>query len=155
MLLSGIVFLASTSTNSSAFLYQLRFGGNEKTTKFPIKASHYQYALFCYPSHGPIFGNGHDICTFSNTVNSSGTNFALNGYAKFGSTYDTKDLTANDINNGNLNVTELEVYKVEYGTRPSKVKKEDMKPWRMTKCWNELFLNELTKEIVSFNQSLT
>ncbi|XP_060585145.1 interferon-induced protein 44-like [Ruditapes philippinarum] len=136
--------------NTSAFLYQLRFSGNEKTTKFPIKSSHYQYALYFHPSYGPTFGYGHDLNTFTITVNSSGTYFALNGGLSIGNTYDNKGLTANDINNGNLNVTELEVYKVDYGTRPSKVKKEDTKPWRMTKSWNEQFLNELTEEIVSF-----
>jgi hypothetical protein len=98
--------------NTSAFLYQLRFNGNEKTTKFPIKSSNYQHALYCHQNYGPTFG-GNDIPTFTSTVNSSGTYYALNGCASFGHTYDSQGFTANDINNGNNNVEELEVYKVD------------------------------------------
>jgi hypothetical protein len=99
--------------NTSAFLYQLRFNGNDKTTKFSIKSSNYQHALYCHQNYGPTFGGGNDIRTFTNTVNISGTYFTLNGYTNFGHTYDTQGFTANDINNGNMNVEELEVYKVD------------------------------------------
>ncbi|XP_060600190.1 interferon-induced protein 44-like, partial [Ruditapes philippinarum] len=131
--------------NTSAFLYQLRFSGNEKSTKFPIKSANYQNALYCHQSYGPTFGGGHDIHTFSSTVNSSGTYFTLNGGMNFGHTYDTQGLTATNINNGNMNVTELQVYKVSDGQRVSK-----SEPWRKTKAWNEKFLDELTEDIVAF-----
>jgi hypothetical protein len=100
-------------TDTSAFLYQLRFNENDKRTKFPIKSGNSQYALYCNSTCGPIFGGGYDLLTFQNTVNSSGTYFALNGYTKFGNYYDNQGVTADQINNGNMNVTELEVYKVE------------------------------------------
>ncbi|XP_060566680.1 interferon-induced protein 44-like [Ruditapes philippinarum] len=136
--------------DTSAFLYQLRFNGNEKPNKFPIKSGNSQNALFCNSSYGPLFGYGNDLRTFQNTVNSSGIYFALNGHMNIGYSYDNKGVTADQINNGHMNVTELEVYKVEDGKRSKPIKKEHLKPWRKIKSWNEQFLNELTEDIVSF-----
>jgi hypothetical protein len=101
------------TNDTSAFMYQLRFNGNDKRSKFPIKSTNYQHALQCNSSYGPTFGGGHDLFTFRIAVNSSGTYFALNGYMKIGHSYDNQGVTADQINNGNMNVTELEVYKVE------------------------------------------
>ncbi|XP_060601919.1 interferon-induced protein 44-like [Ruditapes philippinarum] len=140
------------TNDTSAFMYQLRFNGNDKRTKFPIKSGNSNHALFCGSSYGPLFGyvNGYDLFTFQNTVYSSGTFFVLNGQMDIGHSYDNQGVTANQINNGNKNVTELEVYKVEDGKRSKPIKQENLKPWRKTESWNEQFLNELTEDIVSF-----
>ncbi|XP_060601942.1 uncharacterized protein LOC132755149 [Ruditapes philippinarum] len=108
------------TNDTPAFLYQLRFNGNDKRTKFPIQSGNSQYALFCNSTYGPLFGSGHDLRTFQNTVNSSGTYFALDGQMNIGNSYDNQGVTTAQINNGNMNVTELE------------------------------YLNELTEDIVSF-----
>jgi hypothetical protein len=99
--------------DTAAFLYQLRFNGNDKRTKFPIQSGNSKHALYCGSTYGSLFGASNDLLTFTNTVNSSGTYFALNGQMNIGNTYDNKGVTAAQINNGNMNVTELEVYKVE------------------------------------------
>ncbi|XP_053391215.1 interferon-induced protein 44-like [Mercenaria mercenaria] len=124
--------------NTTAFLYQLRLNGNDKTTKFTLKPAGYLHALYHCQSYGPTFGSGHDLPTFRNTVNSSGHS------------YDCQGISADQIINGNSNVTELEVYKVADGKRQKTVEKECSKPWRKTRDWNEQLLNELTEDIVSF-----
>ncbi|XP_053391218.1 interferon-induced protein 44-like isoform X1 [Mercenaria mercenaria] len=136
--------------NNAAFLYQLRFNGNNKATKFTIKPANSQYTLHDGQNYGPLFGGGNDLRTFEGTVNSSGTYFTLNGYMNLGHTYDNQGITKDQINNGNMNVTELEVYKVADGKRQKTVEKECSKPWRKTRDWNEQFLNELTEDIVAF-----
>ncbi|XP_053376730.1 interferon-induced protein 44-like [Mercenaria mercenaria] len=133
--------------NTIAFLYQLRFNGNDKTSKFTLKPAHYQHALQDSQGYGPTFGGGHDLHTFANTVNSSGTYFTLNGYMNIGHSYDNQGITKDQINNGNMNVTELEVYKVADGKRNPT---QENRPWRKTKVWNEKFLDELTEDIIAF-----
>ncbi|XP_053376723.1 interferon-induced protein 44-like [Mercenaria mercenaria] len=135
------------TNNTAAFLYQLRFNGNDKATKFAIRNGQQSNACYNHSSYGPVFGSGNALCTFSSTINSSGTYFSLNGNMDgFGTTFDNQGITAHQINNGNMNVTELEVYKVADGKRiPTQ-----QKPWRKTKTWNEKFLDELTEDIVTF-----
>ncbi|XP_053391221.1 uncharacterized protein LOC123563585 isoform X3 [Mercenaria mercenaria] len=125
--------------NNAAFLYQLRFNGNNKATKFTIKPANSQYTLHDGQNYGPLFGGGNDLRTFEGTVNSSGTYFTLNGYMNLGHTYDNQGITKDQINNGNMNVTELEVYKVADGKRQKTVEKECSKPWRKTRDWNEQY----------------
>jgi len=100
----------------TAFLYQLKFSGTEQRTKFPVTGS--QHAIRPHSSYGPTFGGGHNLHTFSGTIAPSSGVYALNGYTKI---HDQSYLMSNvspkvkswdDINNGSLNVTKLEVYKV-------------------------------------------
>ena len=97
--------------DGNGFLFQLRFSGNTKATKFPVtKATHAQYS---HSTYGPTFGAGHDLHTFSGTINKSGTTFPLNGYMTgWGNSYSNQGVTAANINNGTMNVTELEVYAI-------------------------------------------
>ncbi|XP_052212388.1 interferon-induced protein 44-like [Dreissena polymorpha] len=106
----GYGSLSWNSSNSymkdaNAFIFQLRYSGNEKTTKFPIKIP--EYGLCGNSTYGPTFGGGNDLQAFTGTVNSSGGYFALNGRMNVHS-FDYQGLTVDKINNGNLQVTELE-----------------------------------------------
>ncbi|KAH3715463.1 interferon-induced protein 44-like [Dreissena polymorpha] len=132
--------------DANAFLFQLKYSGTDTFTKFPIRET--TYALYGGKTYGPLFGMGHDLLTFLNTVNSSGGYFALKGQMKFGC-YNNQDLSADQVNNGNMNVTELEVYRVTDGQR----NRTPTQPWRKTPEWNEKFLEKLTEDIVSFKPS--
>jgi len=99
----------------TAFLYQLKFSGNEQRTKFPVVSS--GHAIYSDNSYGPTFGAGHNLRTYTSTINVSNGVFALNGNVGFDSYYTMSNVSPkvkswNDINNGTMNVTELEVYKV-------------------------------------------
>jgi len=103
-------------TDASAFLYQLKFSGFLQCTKFPIiNGNNAQYSNATY---GPTFGNGHELNTFQGTINPSAGVYALNGGVKLINTlYQISNMSANvkswnDINNGNMRVTDIEVYKV-------------------------------------------
>lgn len=77
---------------------------------FPVSnASHAGYGKIGY---GPTFGRGHDICTFSGTITSSGNAFSLNGHCNLGNSFNLNGENKNTITNNNMKVTDLEVYKV-------------------------------------------
>ena len=96
----------------SGFLFRLQYNGSSNPLKFP--ASNANYAGYGHSSYGPMFGSGHDINTFSGTINKSGNYFPLNGYvSNIGATYNLNGQNSNSITNNNLQVTDLEVYKVE------------------------------------------
>ena len=100
--------------DTTAFLFQLQYNGSSTVNKFTCKQS--AYAMFRHSSYGPVFGHGgHDLQTFTGTVNNSGGYYALNGYglSALGNSYNNLGITANQINNGTMNVTELEVYQVK------------------------------------------
>ncbi|XP_053391224.1 interferon-induced protein 44-like [Mercenaria mercenaria] len=130
--------------DATAFLYRLHYNKVVNPVKLPITNA--TYAI--YTVQGPTFGgySGYDLSTFNGTINNSGGYFALNGSMNLGYNYNNQGLNANQINNGTMNVTELEVYKVANGQR----KKAIQEPWRKIKGWNEKFLDELTEDIVSF-----
>jgi len=100
----------------TAFLYQLKFSGNEQRTKFPIGNS--DNAIYTSNNHGPNFGRSALFRTFHNSITPLNGVYALNGSTKLNdgsyqvSNVSPKVKSWNDINNGNMNVTELEVYKV-------------------------------------------
>jgi hypothetical protein len=110
---------ASTSWNSNdawvttadSFLFQLSFSGSPKTNKFIVTKQ--QNSMYGGPSYGPHFGNGSDLQTFTSSVYDAGGYFPLNGNMKaFGTHYNSQGITKDQVNNGTMNVTELEVYKV-------------------------------------------
>jgi len=100
----------------TALLYQLKFSGNDQRTKFPVVSS--SHAIYCNNNYGPTFGAGHNLHTFFSTINVSSGVYALNGYVRFNDSFylmsnvSPKVKSPDDINNGTMNVTELEVYKV-------------------------------------------
>ena len=109
--------LCTYINDATAFLYQLKFSGYEQRTKFPI-VNGGGNALYSDANYGPTFGNGHDLYTFQGTINASAGVYPLNGNVKVNnSVYQVSTMTANvkswnDINNGNMRVTDIEVYKV-------------------------------------------
>ena len=100
----------SYKNGASAFLFRLQFNGTATSNKFSnTNASYGSYGNSVY---GPTFGSNHDLHTFKSTISNSGGYFALNGYLNIGGAFDPQGVSANDVNNGTMNVTELEVYKV-------------------------------------------
>ena len=99
--------------DSTAFLFQLQYNGSATVNKFPCKNS--AYTTYRASNCGPVFGKGNDLLTFTGTVNNSGGYYALNGsgMSGLGHSYNNQGITANQINNGTMNVTELEVYQVK------------------------------------------
>ncbi|XP_052788184.1 interferon-induced protein 44-like [Mya arenaria] len=126
-----------------AFLFQLKASGKKVERRFNIKD--FGNAYYGDGSYGPTFGEGHDLYTFNGTINPSNGVFALNGSSNFGYTYDIHGLQAADITNGNMNVTELEVYKITEGARRLVLPN----PWRKSPEWNKNFLQELSQEVES------
>ncbi|WAR13798.1 IF44L-like protein, partial [Mya arenaria] len=123
--------------DNTTFLYQLRFSGNEKTNKSPFQGSKASNAFFGHTTYGPTFGGGHDLHAFAGKISNNSGTFALNGHMTFHS-YDSQELTTDQINNGHMDVTELEVYKVTDGVR--KVKTETPKE----------LLDQLKEEVATF-----
>ena len=96
----------------SAFLFRLQYSGSSNPLKFPVTNT--ASAGYGHSTYGPTFGSGNDIYTFSGTINKSGNYFPLNGVVSgLGTTYNLNGQNSNSITNNNLQVTDLEVYKVE------------------------------------------
>ena len=98
-------------TDNMAFLFRLYQNGTLKPVQFPV--TNPGNAIYDYQGYGPIFGGGHDLNTFTGAITHDGTCYPLNGGINFGNSYNMKGENANTICNGNLKVTELEVYLVE------------------------------------------
>ena len=97
--------------DATAFLFRLQYNNGSATNKFPCKNP--GNAIYANSYYGPIFGSGHDLYAFNGTINNSGGYFALNGNMnRMNHTYNNQGIATNQINNGNMNVTELEVYRV-------------------------------------------
>ena len=98
--------------DDNAFLFRLQKNGSYSPLKFPIKNAY--GAAYGYNSHGPAFGGGGvDISTFTGTVDKTGNYFPLNGNVnKLGDYYNLNGENSNSITDDNLQVTDLEVYKV-------------------------------------------
>jgi len=102
--------------DATAFLFQLKYSGNKQCSKFPIVTS--THAIYSTNNTGPTFGGGHNLCTFTGTINATNGIYALNGGVNVNETYykltnvSASVKTWTDIHNGNLNVTDIEVYKV-------------------------------------------
>ena len=97
----------------SAFLFRLQYNGSSDPLKFPVSDT--ANAGIGDGSYGPYFGgDGNDINTFSGTINKSGNYFSLNGsVSSIGTTYNLNGQDSSSITNNSLQVTDLEVYKVE------------------------------------------
>ncbi|KAL3875167.1 hypothetical protein ACJMK2_038095, partial [Sinanodonta woodiana] len=93
-----------------AFLFQLRFNGNQMANKFHNRNG--KKAIYDGTSYGPYFGTGPDLFTFKNTVTNSAGCFYLNGKMK-SSTYNMSVCGTEKINNDHMHIKELEVYQVQ------------------------------------------
>ncbi|CAG2189890.1 unnamed protein product [Mytilus edulis] len=128
------------SLDNKAFLFRLYQDGTFKPVNFPVTGA--GNAMYDHQSYGPTFGGGHDLYTFNGTVAHDGTCYPLNGSTSFGTSYNMKGENSNSICNGNLKVTDLEVYMVE------EIPNAPLEnPWRRTPEWNLKFLEELKANI--------
>ena len=97
--------------DANAFLFRLQYTGASNPLKFAVSKA--ASAGYGHSSYGPTFGGGHDIHTFSGTINKSGNYFPLNGYVgEIGNSYNLNGQSSSTITNDNLQVTDLEVYSV-------------------------------------------
>ena len=96
----------------SAFLFRLQYNGSFDPVECPVSQA--ATAGYGNSSYGPTFGNGHDIKTFTGTIDTSYRDyFTLNGdVSNLGHSYDLKGKESWLITNDNLEVTDLEVYYV-------------------------------------------
>ncbi|KAL4224203.1 Interferon-induced protein 44-like [Mactra antiquata] len=129
-------------SDAGAFLFQLKFKNKQKLNKFPSNVD--GYCMYSEQSYGPTFGGNHDLHTFSGNIGNSGGYFQLNGSLNIGHSYtNTAGISMSNINNGNMIVTELEVYQVTDGKRQKAI-------WRKTPAWNDKFLDGLIEDITTF-----
>ncbi|XP_052812403.1 interferon-induced protein 44-like [Mya arenaria] len=145
------------SVDNAAYLFQLKFSGLRKCNRFPAKPG--CKTVFSSPTFGPVFGYGGDLNTFhSQPIPNENGVFKLNGnMRRFGTNFDAPGLQSADINNGTMDVTELEVYKVTDGVRLKTVETqtepgclETAKYWRKTPDWNQQLAESLCKELGSY-----
>ncbi|XP_052792987.1 interferon-induced protein 44-like [Mya arenaria] len=134
--------------DGSAFLFQLYFSGIETPKKFSAKTG--QQTISANTGYGPIFGSSSycDLYTFNGAVHkSSSGEYNLNGHMQnFGTLYESKETSSNDINNGHLRMTELKVYVIKNGQRKTQVLPT---PWRKTAEWSPKLLESLKEEVKS------
>ncbi|WAR10981.1 IFI44-like protein [Mya arenaria] len=105
------------SLDNAAFLFHLKLIGSRKCNKFPAKLG--CKTVLSSPTYGPVFGYGGDLHTFhSQPIPNKNGVFKLNGnMGIFGTNFDAHGLQSADINNGTMDVTELEVYKTASDSR--------------------------------------
>ncbi|XP_078340011.1 interferon-induced protein 44-like isoform X4 [Crassostrea virginica] len=137
----------------SAFLFRLQYSGSSNPLKFPVTNT--ANAVLGQSNYGPTFGSGHDIRTFSGTINKSGNYFPLNGtVSNIGTTYNLNGQSSSTITNDSLQVTDLEVYKVEDGPEPVKRTITDSvlldTPWRKFPEFCTETMGNLKEEIVDY-----
>ena len=95
----------------SAFLFRLQYNGASNPLKFSVSEA--ASAGYGNSHYGPTFGAGHDIQTFTGTINKSKDYFSLNGYVHdIGNSYKLYGQNSSDITNDSVQVTDLEVYSV-------------------------------------------
>lgn len=101
------------ANTEDSFMFQLKSSGNQKENKFPLKPEGKQHSIYCYTNYGPLFGeDGTDLNTFNGRINNAGGSFSLNGSMNIGKNYDNLGIARDQINNGSMTSTELEVYKI-------------------------------------------
>ncbi|XP_071161983.1 interferon-induced protein 44-like [Mytilus edulis] len=131
--------------DASAFLFRLYQNRNWIPVKMPFNGNNYN-SIYDDATYGPTFGGGHDLRTFTGTVNRSGTYYQLNGTTNFGHSYTMNGETYNSISNGHLQIKDIEVYLVmDLGAGPS-----FESPWRKSPKWDEKLLNDLKEKIEQY-----
>ncbi|XP_065936844.1 interferon-induced protein 44-like [Magallana gigas] len=144
---------AAYINDPNAFLFRLQYNGSSNPLKFPV--SNAGCAGIGNNSYGPLFGSGHDMCTFFGTINSSGGVFSLNGnFSGIGGCYNLNGQNSASFSNNSLLVTDLEVYQIKDGPDPNKTKMAESslldKPWRKFPEFNAETANKLKEELVDY-----
>lgn len=100
--------LGNYAVDSNAFLFTLTNPFNNPPTKYPIAGFNTQAAVYHHNAYGPTFGNNYDlhVCSNSNSINSSYTNFP--------STYMDTTGQGNNTFTGSPNfmTTDIEIFKL-------------------------------------------
>ncbi|KAK3610856.1 hypothetical protein CHS0354_039127 [Potamilus streckersoni] len=125
-------------SDDKAFLFQLLYSGANQYNKFPVKNT--AYSIYCASSYGPTFGSGHDLCSFTNYGEDFGGYYKLNGSMNINHSYNSNGIQTYQINNGNMTVTDLEVYKLV--DKQASVKTTSS-PWRKSLPWKKESLKQL------------
>ena len=93
-----------------SFLYTLTNIFNIEPTKFPSKKD--KKEIRCYPSNGPLFGNGTDLGLYEDFINQG-------GWSNFGESFSDiigkgRSIFTGDSNNNNvkIKIKEIEVFKI-------------------------------------------
>ncbi|XP_033754690.1 interferon-induced protein 44-like [Pecten maximus] len=129
-------------TDANAFLFKLKFDGAEQPMKFPNKTNGTS-AIYGASGYGPTFG-GHDLNSFTKSINKSGTHFPLNGNTnRLGATYDFQGQNYNSVMNGHLQVLDLEVYHVEE-------QQLLQKPWIQNVDWSSQLEEEIKDKVATY-----
>ncbi|CAC5394351.1 unnamed protein product [Mytilus coruscus] len=126
--------------DDKAFLFRLYQKGKWNPVIMKVKDS--RKSIYDDASYGPTFG-GHDLKTFTGTINRSRDYFQLNGNSNFGTSYSMNGETYDSIANGHLQVKDIEVYLVEDLPAGSPLDE----PWRKTPKWDLELLNSLKEKI--------
>ncbi|KAK3580670.1 hypothetical protein CHS0354_017948 [Potamilus streckersoni] len=136
--------------DDKAFLFQLTYNGNRQYRKLPV--ANVTYAIHDGGSYGPLFGNGHDLFTFSNSIqkNSSGNTFPLNGHCRIGKGFSNLGLTSGQFMNDNMNVEDLQVYKVTDGIDLYLEDSYSEDRWRNSPALNNVLFEELKEQIENY-----
>ncbi|XP_069123068.1 interferon-induced protein 44-like [Argopecten irradians] len=125
-----------------AFLFKLEYNGARQPMKFPNKTNGTN-AIYGASGYGPTFG-GHDLHSFTNSINKSGNYFPLNGNTNgLGGTYDFQGQNYNSVMNGHLQVLDLEVYRVEEVEILQK-------PWIHNVDWSSKLEEELKDKVATY-----
>ncbi|XP_033754699.1 interferon-induced protein 44-like [Pecten maximus] len=131
------------STDPKAFLFKLEYNGSEEPVMFP-NITNGTNAIFGSSSYGPTFGNGNDLCCFTETVSKSGSTFPLNGNTSgLGNNYSLKGENYNSVMNGHLQVMDLEVYSVEE-------QQLFHKPWIRDFDWSRKLEEEIKDKVATY-----
>ncbi|XP_052786782.1 interferon-induced protein 44-like [Mya arenaria] len=130
------------TADDTAFIFQLLFSGKRVVNTFRPK--NVSKALYFCHDDSPHFG-AQDLKAFSKIVslNTDGT-FNLNGKLAVGTYYHSNNVTNENINNGIMVVTEMEVYAVSDEARKSPPKGT---AWRKTPNLNAEYTSKMTEEL--------
>lgn len=89
--------------SEKSFLFSI-----DKRKKYPIKKNQVQYAIYCHPNYGPLFGGGSDIYIDSNFKSSGNYSNLGKTYDSFGVNFPEKELFGSE----NFKVDAYEVYRM-------------------------------------------
>ncbi|XP_045177399.2 interferon-induced protein 44-like isoform X2 [Mercenaria mercenaria] len=125
-----------------AFLFGLQQNGKVAPVKCPVKVI--DSAIYCKTTHGPVFGSGPDLVTFTGTLSVQDDKFTTNANYSFGNCYDMGGISTDQFTNNIKTVTELEVYSVTDSTL--------VPVWReMEGGWDKQDMEELKNEMDSWS----
>ncbi|XP_052220107.1 interferon-induced protein 44-like isoform X1 [Dreissena polymorpha] len=135
--------VASHIRDDRAFLFQLKYSGSDTRRKFPVSKT--AYSIYSHASFGPIFGQN-DMYLFQQTIQNIGGVFSMDGTCAFGVCYTMTGVTSwNDIHNGDMKATDIEVYSV--AAKPPEPNTNQK--WRKVPEWNKKSVQELIQEALS------